>query len=63
MKNYRLKPVLFVLGPKAQITKTGVNFMFFILIVVESCQSYDAIHDYFQFGSEPVLINRQRLHI
>ena len=33
-------------GPKAQDNKTGFDYMIFILIFVEICLQYDAIHDF-----------------
>ena len=32
--------------PKAWAYKTGIDFMIFILIFVENCLLYDAIHDF-----------------
>ena len=63
MKSIRLKPVL--LSTKAQANKTGIDFMIFILIFVENCLQYDAIHDFsvwLRTGSYPADINRFRIH-
>ena len=32
--------------PRTRVNKTGINFMIFILILVENCLQYDAIHDF-----------------
>ncbi len=47
MKNFKIK-TSFVSreGPKARADKTGINFMIFILIFVENCLYFDAIHDF-----------------
>ena len=41
MKNYNIK-TLRPLG----FNNTGINFMIFTLILVETCLKYDAIHDF-----------------
>ena len=33
-------------GPKARTNKTSINFMILILIFVENCLYYDAIHEF-----------------
>ena len=43
--------------PKDKANKTGIDIMIFILIFMENCLYYDAIHD-FSVGWEPVLIKR-----
>ncbi len=32
--------------PKAQANKTGINFMIFILLHIENCLQYNALHDF-----------------
>ena len=46
-------------GPKTKALKTGINFMFFfILIFIENCLQYDAIHEssvWLRTGSNPAV--------
>ena len=66
MKNYKIK-TSFVSpeGSKARVYKTGINFRIFILIFVENCLKFDAIHDFsvrLRTGSNPVDCNRFQSH-
>ena len=58
-----LKPVLLV--AKARDNKAGIGFIIFILIFVENCLKYDAIHDFsvwLRTGSNSADINGFRSH-
>ena len=49
----------------AHTIKTSINFIIFILIIVENCLSYDAIHEitaWIRTGSNPADINLFRSH-
>ena len=39
-------------GPKARANKSGIDFMIFILIFVENCLKYDAIHEIFSMAEK-----------
>ena len=58
MKNYKIK-TSFVRpdGPKARAIETGTKYVIFILFLMEKCLLYDALF-VFQYGSEPVLVQR-----
>ena len=60
MKNYKNKTSFISSeGPKAK--KTGINIMIFILIFVENCLEFDAIHDisvWLRTDSNPADSNR-----
>ena len=64
MKNYKTKTsIVRHEGPRAQANKTGISLMIFILIFMESCLHYNAIHDFSVFrrtGSNQVDIKRFR---
>ena len=49
---------------EAEVNKTSFDFMILILIFVENCLQYDAIHDFFsewlRTSSNPADINRFR---
>ncbi len=64
MKNYKIKN-RFVSPEEARANKTGINFMIFILISIETCLLLDAIH-YFSVwlrtGSNPADSNRFQSH-
>ena len=50
---------------KARANKTSINIMIFILIFVENCLYFDAIHDFsvwLRTGSNPTDSNRFRSH-
>ncbi len=50
---------------KAQDNKTGIDFRIFILIFVENCLYFDAIHDFsdwLKIGFNPADSNRFRSH-
>ena len=52
-------------GPKSWANKSDINFMIFILISVENCLKYDAIHDFsvrLRTDSNPADINRFQSH-
>ncbi len=66
MKNYTIE-TNFVSheGTKARAEKTGINFMIFILIFVENCLQFDAVHNFsvcLRTGYNPTDINRFRSH-
>ena len=47
MENYMIKTRFASLArPKDQANKPGINLMICILICVENCLLYDAIHDF-----------------
>ena len=47
MKKIKIETRMYSLeGPKARANKTGINFMIFILLFVENCLSFDAIHKF-----------------
>ncbi len=51
--------------PKARANQTSINFMIFILIFVENCQKFNAIHDlsvWLRTGSNPPVSNRFLSH-
>ena len=67
MKNYKIKISFFnPEGPKVRDKKVvPIHFMILILIFVENCLLFDAIHDFsvwLRTGSNPVDSNRFRSH-
>ena len=51
--------------PKPWANKTGINIMIFLLVFVENCLLYDAIHDFSVWprtGSNPPDINPFRIY-
>ena len=62
MKNLKMETSLVSLEmPEGRTNKTGINFMILILIFVENCLEYDAIHDFsvlLKTGSNSADFNR-----